>query len=111
MLYKDVLELYKSKEMYTHSKSFDILHLHSTGERCIEDNSGFHDSQHFRLTAFNSLTRERWNLGIHDGITSYEGMNVKEIRIYEDGSTFIKFKDLCTVEMLSQQIVLTSKIN
>jgi hypothetical protein len=73
----------------------DIFHLYDTGEECIIDNSGFHDSRHFELVVFNTKTMEKRKLlGRHDGIEGIlANAEVSKIRVYADGSFFISFKE------------------
>lgn len=73
---------------------FDVLHLYDTGKACMVNNSGYHDSRHFDLVGFNTATRQRRNLGRHDGIefTSEKYMPaIKLIRIFLDGAMLIRF--------------------
>lgn len=69
----------------------DIFHLYDTGEECIIDNSGFHDSRHFNLMAFNTKTNEKCDLGRHDGLECITDLKFRNARIYTDGSFFIHF--------------------
>ena len=74
----------------------DIFHLYDTGDECITDNSGYHDSRHFKLVIFNTKTMEkRTLLGRHDGITStLNNHSIDKVRIYADGSFFFKLKNV-----------------
>lgn len=67
----------------------DIFHLYDTGKECKIDNSGYHDSRHFHLIAFNTITMEKRDLGIHDGLESLDLISVRKVRVYADGSFFI----------------------
>lgn len=83
----EIFNCYKENDNLSEA---DIFHLYDTGEECIVDNSGYHDSRHFNLVAFNSKTIEKRNLGRHDGIESISNnLNVRMIRVYADGSFFI----------------------
>ena len=71
----------------------DIFHLYDTGEECILDNSGYHDSRHFNLIAFNTKTMQKRNFGRHDGISSpFNEIPISLVRVYADGSFLIRFK-------------------
>lgn len=77
----------------------NIFHLYDTGEDCYENNSGYHDSRHFRLVAFNTFTMEKCDLGIHDGIESInDSLSIRLIRIYADGSFFIRLNDVASIK-------------
>lgn len=87
-------------------KKADIFHLYDTGEECIKDDSGMHDSRHFMCIAFNSLTQEKVDLGKHDGIDTLEneGSPLKLARVYADGSFLIRF--MKPVHILRGQLLL-----
>jgi len=88
---------------YTETKELeeaDIFHLYDTGEECIKDNSGYHDSRHFELIAFNTETMQKKNCGRHDGITSYSNdLPIRMMRVYADGSFFVKLGRTAKIEM------------
>lgn len=76
----------------------DIFHLYDTGKECFTDNSGYHDSRHFELIAFNTKTMEKRNFGIHDGMSNFsEDLPIQLVRVYADGSFFIKFSRLTRI--------------
>lgn len=69
----------------------DIFHLYDTGRECKIDNSGYWDSRHFRLMIFNTKTMEKCDMGIHDGLSIEDGVQLKLTRIFADGSTLLRF--------------------
>lgn len=82
-----VFDRYKENE---NLKEADIFHLYDTGEECIKDNTGYHDSRHFKLIGFNTKTMEKCELGRHDGLESFsDNLCIRKIRVYADGSFFI----------------------
>lgn len=82
-----VFDRYKENE---NLKEADIFHLYDTGEECLKDNTGYHDSRHFRLVGFNTQTMEKCELGRHDGLESFsDNLCIRKIRVYADGSFFI----------------------
>lgn len=79
-------------------KKADIFHLYDTGEECFKDNSGYHDSRHFNLIAFNSETMEKHNLGRHDGIFNHgNDVRVVIMRVFADGSFFVRLEKPATI--------------
>jgi len=100
---ENVLESY---EVNDDMKKFNILHIYDTGEKCREDHSGFLDSRHFDLWAFNSETNEKRFLGRHDGIISYDGISVFIIRVFIDGSLFVRTTKMVSIDFFTQEIVL-----
>lgn len=82
---------------YTENNSlelFDVLHLYDSGKHCITRNTGYHDSKHFTLVGFNTTTKEKRDLGYHDGIefTSERHLPpIKLIRIFVDGAMLVRF--------------------
>ena len=94
---KEVFDRYEeTKDL----KEADIFHLYDTGKECIVDNSGYHDSRHFELIAFNTETMQKRNCGTHDGISSYHSdIPVRMLRVYSDGSFFIKLGRLAEIEL------------
>lgn len=101
---EEVNKMYEKVELLTHA---DIFHLYDTGKRCVEDDSGYHDSRHFRLIAYNTETKEMNDLGIHDGIQNLKAdNNVYQIRVFEDGSFFVRFYKPVEITFLSQCVSL-----
>lgn len=88
-------------DRYQHNedlKEADIFHLYDTGENCFENNSGYHDSRHFNLIAFNTKTMEKVDLGRHDGIENLnENLSINIVRVYVDGSFFIRLNRLAKI--------------
>lgn len=89
--------------MYTENKNLqqaDIFHLYDTGEECIKENKGYHDSRMFNLIAFNTQTMEKRNCGFHDGLQSFnDNVNIYLVRIYADGSTMIRLHRPATISV------------
>lgn len=93
---KQLFDLYEAVE---NLKNADIFHLYDTKEECFKDNSGYHDSRHFILWAFNTSTRKKCNLGKHDGIENFSEENIiNKIRVFADGSFMIRFENPVNIE-------------
>jgi len=77
-------------------ETFDALHLYDTGEYgALEngDSQGYVDSKIFDIHVFNFETKEKRIYKFKDGVSfDYESSGVDGMRIYADGSTFIKMK-------------------
>lgn len=100
---KEVFDRYTETEEL---KEADIFHLYDTGEECIKDNSGYHDSRHFELIVFNTKTMQKKNCGRHDGITSCSNdLPIQRMRIYADGSFFVKLGRTAKIELF-QNVIL-----
>jgi len=100
---QEVFDRYKENKTLM---EFDIFHLYDTGEECIKDNSGYHDSRHFRLVGFNTETMEKCELGRHDGLESFsDDLCIRLVRVYSDGSFFIRLSRPTKVQ-LSQAVTL-----
>lgn len=80
-----VLDKYKESNTLT---TFDILHIYP-GE--IAFPRGYTDSRFFKCVAFNTKRMEKRVFESHDGIQFGEGCNVDILRVYADGSYFIRF--------------------
>lgn len=95
---QEVFDRYKENENLTEA---DIFHLYDTGEECIKNNTGYHDSRHFRLVGFNTETMEKCELGRHDGLESFsDNLCVRKVRfmltvrfsfLYQDLQNFTYF--------------------
>jgi hypothetical protein len=89
----DVDEVFNQYNENSKLQVADIFHLYDTGMECMNDNSGYHDSRHFILVAYNTETMQKRHYGIHDGIENRNDNNViRTIRIFADGSFFVRFK-------------------
>jgi hypothetical protein len=87
---QEVFDKYKTVEKLD---SANIFHLYDTGKECMPDDSGYHDSRHFNVWAFNTNTMEKAFLGQHDGFqTLSENILLSSVRVYADGSFFIRLK-------------------
>ena len=76
---------------------FNILQLYPLG-LCYPD--GYYDSRWFNLVAYNYLTGKMKNYGKHDGL-KFDARNmptVDIVRIFADGSTLIRFNEMCNIE-------------
>lgn len=89
----DVAKIFNSYKENEQLEAADIFHIYDTGKECIVDNSGYHDSRHFRLVVFNTQTVEKCDLGIHDGIQNLSNnVALDKIRVYADGSFIVVLK-------------------
>jgi hypothetical protein len=96
----DVNEVFNRYTETKELKEADIFHLYDTGEECMKDDSGYHDSRHFELIAFNTKTMQKKNCGRHDGITSYSNdLPIRMMRVYADGSFFVKLGRPAKIKM------------
>jgi hypothetical protein len=93
--FKEVFDQYTVNDKLT---TADIFHLYDTGVGCLEGNTGYHDSRHFTLWAFNNVTMEKRNLGRHDGIDTYTGVELKMVRVFADGSFFIRLQHCVNID-------------
>ena len=85
-----IFNCYKENEQL---EAANIFHIYDTGEECAVDNSGYHDSRHFRLVVFNTQTLEKRDLGLHDGIQNLSNNTILDkIRVYADGSFIVVLK-------------------
>ena len=89
----DVNKTFNSYKENKQLESANIFHLYDTGKECMIDNSGYHDSRHFKLVVFNTQTMEKRDLGTHDGIQDLSNNAVLDkIRVYADGSFIVTLK-------------------
>lgn len=88
---QDQIDVLSTYEQVDNLETCDLLHLYDSGENCGENNSGYWDSRHFTLWAFNFNLKKKINLGRHDGINMRDGAVVGIIRIFADGSTLVRF--------------------
>ncbi|HEY8365049.1 MAG TPA: hypothetical protein VIK84_05705 [Haloplasmataceae bacterium] len=104
---KEVQDKINVLNKYTIDKNlseFDIFHLYPENKPAYPN--GFYDSRFFELWGFNTKTMTKSNLGRHDGIISYfNPMPIKMIRIFADGSTFIRFTKVITIDCFQEIIV------
>lgn len=92
--YIDLLDEY---EINDELDSFDCFHIYPK-ELCVQgdDINGFVDSRFFDVIGFSFIRHQKKNLGRHDELdflpyTLYKPPEISRIRIYADGSTFIRF--------------------
>jgi hypothetical protein len=96
----NVSEVFNRYKEDTKLLEANIFHLYDTKKECIKDNSGYHDSRHFRLVAFNSESMTKRELGRHDGLHSFSNdLCIRKIRIYADGSFFISLSRPAKIEL------------
>ena len=89
----DDLEKYKENN---NLETFDCFHLYP-GE--LTRDNGYDDSRFFTLWGYNEDTVERRNIGKHDGMFAIEeNIPIKMLRIYCDGSTFVRFYNKVRVD-------------
>lgn len=99
----DVKKLFDRYTETTNLREADVFHLYDTGEECIKDNSGFYDSRHFELIAFNTRTLQKMHCGRHDWIISYKtDLPVQLLRVFADGSFFVSFKWFAKIELFQE---------
>jgi len=89
---QEVLDKIGVLNTYTENKDlkeFDCVHMYP--EELAFPN-GYYDSRFFKLIGFNFDTHEKKDLGKHDGIDNFsKGMIIRNLRIFADGSTFVRF--------------------
>jgi hypothetical protein len=96
----NVSELFNRYKEDTKLSEADIFHLYDTGEECMKDDSGYHDSRHFRLVAFNTESMTKRELGKHDGLHSFSNdLCIRKIRVFADGSFFISLSRPAKLEI------------
>lgn len=84
---------------------FDILHLYPENKPAYPN--GFTDARFFELIGFNSITRERKNLGRHDGIRVINScVDLYHLMVYADGSFFAKFTKLVFIDYNTQLVYI-----
>lgn len=91
------------RDAYTNNpalKAWNIAHMYPED---IAYPDGFHDARWFKLVVFNTETMERASLGKHDKIDIWSGA-VKDIRIFADGSTLVRFSQKMEHIMNTQAI-------
>ncbi len=89
----DISEIFGRYKPTKKLKEADIFHLYDTGKNCVDNDSGYHDSRHFNLVAFNTKTLEKCDMGIYDGIQNLSDDKIVDlIRIFSDGSTIVRFR-------------------
>ncbi len=85
-------------------KLFDIIHLYPIK---IAYPNGYYDSMFFTLIGYNEKSKEKRDLGIHDGIVfGNKKADIDIIRIFADGSTLIKFDTTKTIDCSTQAVYI-----
>ena len=74
-------------------REFDIFHMYGDGVPCLIKSTGYHDSQNFKFVGFNTVTMKKREFERHDAL-KFDNCMVKDVRIFMDGSTMIKFHHL-----------------
>ena len=89
---KEISAIYKKYKNNPDLTTANIFHMYAIKEYGLDNNGlvGFHDSQIFKVTAFNYKTMEKIDLGEHDGIHCYEKPD--KVRLFLDGSTMVIFR-------------------
>lgn len=82
-------------------KGFHILHIYDTGERCVEDNSGYHCARHMNIKAFNYEDDTMCDFGRHDGMF-FDSSKVSKMMVWEDGSFYVEFAQIQEATNYSQ---------
>jgi len=71
-------------------QSFDAVHMYPNG---LAYPDGYFDSMWFNLVGYNFTTKEKRTIEYRDGLHMNDYVEVDIVRIYADGSTFIRFKN------------------
>lgn len=98
----DFLDTYKQVDNLS---EINCLHMYP---KELAYPNGYYDSRFFELWAFNFTTKEKCNLGTHDAIKAIPNvpMQIIDLRIFADGSTFIKFNETVKIDqMLNMQAI------
>lgn len=85
----DYLETYEIDETL---EKYNIIHMYPKGLAATRS-YGFVDSRKFILWGYSTGNKKRRNLGHHDGLSfaRQDSPRVDIVRIFADGSTFIRF--------------------
>ena len=105
---KVVRDRIKVLDAYTENPNldkFDILHLYPQE---IAYPNGYFDSRFFILLGFNTLTREKRNLGKHDGLDFWEECpNIDMARVFCDKSFLIRLREPARMVSNTQAVSFT----
>lgn len=82
---------------------FDIIHMYPDG---LAYPNGFYDCQFFNVVGFNWDKMEKRCLGRHDRVNPVEGVVVKYIGIFADGSTWVRFEQPVKIMFNTQDLEL-----
>lgn len=99
--YVNVLNKYKDNEKL---EQFDSFHMYDAG---LAYPNGYYDARNFILVGYNEDKMLKRNLGKHDGLQIEKTVSVYIIRIFADGSYFVKFGH--KVEIIDSQAVYVMK--
>jgi hypothetical protein len=90
---------FKSYKTIRNLSGADIFHLYDSGEECAKNNSGFYDSRHFYLWAFNTYTNKKCFLGKHDGMLNIipHSAVLDIVRVYKDGAFLLRFQSVVKI--------------
>lgn len=98
----DILKNYDECETLS---QFDIVHIYKTDELCFPD--GYYDAQWFELIIFNSNEKKYQKLKRQfDGLTFLNNSSNIHIRVFCDGSIFIRFLELKNLNTLTQELFI-----
>lgn len=87
--YIDILDEY---EINDNLKEFDIFHMYP---REIAYPEGYYDSRFFDLIGYNTETMQKCSLGKHDSMVFGGNTKIRSVKIFMDGSTMIRMKEIC----------------
>ena len=97
---KDHLDFLNTYQWNNKLITFNILHIYSSGELCYPN--GYYDSMWMKVILFNSDTKERREIKRKcDGINFFSDIKCTPsmIRIFADGSFFIRFLEFHTMDI------------
>lgn len=98
----DVLKLY---DLNTELTEYNIFHLYPKG---LAYPHGYYDSMFFNLVGYNSETMEYREIRISDefDFSNCKNKDISMIRIFADGSTFIKFDSFHKINDFCQSVYI-----
>ena len=104
-------EVFNRYELVDSLDEVNIIHLYDTNILCSENDTGYNDARHFTLKTFNTKTNQRAIETKHyDGIDILDSdVEVNMIRIYEDGSTMIRFKNPVSIQHFQSLVIRPCK--
>lgn len=92
----DLLDKYKENPELN---NFNTIHMYPKN---LAYPDGFYDSRFFNTIGFNWDKMEKRDLGRHDRLDFEDGVAIKHVGIYADGSTWITFKQPAKIMMNGQ---------
>lgn len=79
-------------------EEFNIFHMYGDGKPCIFYDNGYVDAQNFNLMGYNTKTKKKRDLGRHDSLNLSTECKPDIIRIFMDGSTMVRFRDMVILD-------------